>query len=107
MEIDSLHHVALPCADLERSRRFYVEVLGLTEISRPSLPVAGAWFQVHDRQELHLIVGDAQATFRSTKGMDSNDIHFAIRVTSFTRAVKALQAKGYHENGSPDDPMGM
>jgi len=59
MEIGGLHHVALPCADLERSRRFYVEVLGLTEISRPSLPVAGVWFRVGDRQELHLIVGDA------------------------------------------------
>jgi hypothetical protein len=35
MEIDGLHHVALPCADLDRSRRFYVEVLGLTEISGP------------------------------------------------------------------------
>jgi catechol 2,3-dioxygenase-like lactoylglutathione lyase family enzyme len=41
MEIDGLHHVALPCADLERSRRFYQEVLGLTEIPRPALPVAG------------------------------------------------------------------
>jgi catechol 2,3-dioxygenase-like lactoylglutathione lyase family enzyme len=28
MEIDGLHHVALPCAELERSRRFYQEVLG-------------------------------------------------------------------------------
>src|SRR3954453_22265628 len=107
MEIGDLHHVALPCADLERSRRFYVEVLGLTEISRPSLPVAGAWFRAGDRQELHLIVGDAHATFRSTKGMDSNDIHFAIRVTSYAQVVKALQAKGYHENGSPDDLMAM
>jgi glyoxylase I family protein len=107
MEIDSLHHVALPCADLERSRRFYVEVLGLTEISRPSLPVAGAWFRVGDRQELHLILGDAQATFRRTKGMNSDDIHFAVRVTSYAQALKALRAKGYHEDASPDDPMGI
>jgi catechol 2,3-dioxygenase-like lactoylglutathione lyase family enzyme len=107
MEIDGLHHVALPCADLERSRRFYVEVLGLAEISRPSLPVAGAWFRVGDHQELHLVVGDAQATFRSTKGMDSNDIHFAIRVSSYAQTLKALQAKGYREDAGPDDPMGM
>jgi catechol 2,3-dioxygenase-like lactoylglutathione lyase family enzyme len=68
MKIDGLHHVALPCADLGRSRRFYQDILGLTEIPRPTLPVAGAWFRVGDRQELHLVVGDPQATFRITRG---------------------------------------
>jgi glyoxylase I family protein len=107
MEIDGLHHVALPCADLERSRRFYQEILGLTEIQRPALPVAGAWFRVGDRQELHLVVGDAQATFRSRKGMDTNDIHFAIQVASYRQALEALKARGYREDANPDDPMGI
>jgi glyoxylase I family protein len=107
MEIDGLHHVALPCADLERSRCFYQEILGLTEIQRPALPVAGAWFRVGDRQELHLVVGDAQATFRSRKGMDTNDIHFAIRVASYRQALEALKARGYREDANPDDPMGI
>jgi glyoxylase I family protein len=107
MEIDGLHHVALPCADLERSRRFYQEILGLTEIQRPALPVAGAWFRVGDRQELHLVVGDAPATFRSRKGMDTNDIHFAIQVASYRQALEALKARGYREDANPDDPMGI
>ena len=107
MEIDGLHHVALPCADLERSRRFYQEVLGLTEIPRPALPVAGAWFRVGGSQELHLVVGDAQATFRSRKGMDTNDIHFAVRVKDYREALEALEAKGYREDLNPDDPMGI
>jgi glyoxylase I family protein len=107
MGIDGLHHVALPCADLERSRRFYQEILGLTEIQRPALPVAGAWFRVGDRQELHLVVGDAQATFRSRKGMDTNDIHFAIQVASYRQALEALKARGYREDANPDDPMGI
>jgi len=107
MEIDGLHHVALPCANLERSRRFYQEVLGLTEIPRPALPVAGAWFRVGASQELHLVVGDTQATFRASKGMDTNDIHFALRVASYRQALDALKAKGYREDASPDDPMGI
>jgi glyoxylase I family protein len=107
MEIDGLHHVALPCADLERSRRFYQEVLGLTEIPRPALPVAGAWFRVGRSQELHLVVGDAQATFRSRKGMDTNDIHFAVRVKDYREALEVLEAKGYREDLNPDDPMGI
>ena len=107
MKIDGLHHVALPCTDLERSRRFYREVLGLAEIPRPALPVAGAWFQVSASQELHLVVGDAQATFRASKGMDTNDIHFAVRVTSYRQALEALKAKGYREDASPDDLTGI
>jgi len=107
MEINGLHHVALPCADLERSRRFYREVLGLTEIPRPALPVAGAWFRLGAHQELHLVVGDAQATFRASKGMDTNDVHFALRVSSYRQALDALKAKGYRQDTSPDDPMGI
>jgi len=107
MQIDGLHHVALPCADLERSRRFYQEVLGLTEIPRPDLPVAGAWFRVGASQELHLVVGDGQATFRASKGMDANDIHFALRVPSYRQALDALKAQGYLENASLEDPMGI
>jgi catechol 2,3-dioxygenase-like lactoylglutathione lyase family enzyme len=107
MDINGLHHVALPCSDLENSRRFYQEVLGLAEIPRPALSVAGAWFRVGDSQELHLVEGDAQATFRQTKGMDTNDIHFAIRVTSYRQALEALTAKGYREDANPDDPMGI
>jgi len=107
MEIADLHHVALPCSDLERSRRFYREILGLTEIPRPALPVAGAWFRVGVSQELHLVVGDALATFRASKGMDTNDIHFALRVTSYRQALEALKAQGYREDTGPDDPMGI
>jgi len=107
MQIDGLHHVALPCADLECSRRFYQEVLGLTEIPRPNLPVAGAWFRVGGSQELHLVVGDGQATFRAPKGMDTNDIHFALRVTSYRQALDALKVQGYREDASPEDPMGI
>jgi catechol 2,3-dioxygenase-like lactoylglutathione lyase family enzyme len=39
--------------------------------------------------------------------MDTNDIHFAIRVTSYTQALEALAAKGFREDASPDDPMGI
>ena len=58
MEILQLHHVSLPVTDLERSRRFYREVLGLEEIERPPFPFPGAWFRLGDR-ELHLIAGES------------------------------------------------
>jgi len=46
MKINSLHHVSLTVTDLERSRRFYREVLGLQEIARPAFNFPGAWFQL-------------------------------------------------------------
>ena len=43
-----LHHFSLPVTDLERSRRFYHEILGLREITRPPFDFPGVWFAVGD-----------------------------------------------------------
>jgi len=102
LAIEMLHHVSLPVSDLERARKFYAEIIGLTELERPPFPFPGAWFQIGDRQ-LHLIGGDSKATFRIDKPVDSHDAHFAIRVRSFKQAVEHLRSLGY----APDavDPM--
>ena len=92
--IESLHHVSIPVADLERSKQFYHEVLGLTEIERPPFDFPGAWYQLGDRQ-LHLIVHD-KSTFRQGKAADSRDIHFAIRVNSYRKTREYLRSKGFH-----------
>jgi catechol 2,3-dioxygenase-like lactoylglutathione lyase family enzyme len=50
-----IQHVALVVADVDRSRRFYCDQLGLEEIPRPgTFAFAGAWVRA-GRQELHLI----------------------------------------------------
>lgn len=103
--IETIHHVSLPVTDLERSKRFYRDILGLREIARPPFDFAGAWFQVGDRQ-LHLIVHN-RATFRGAKGVDSRDIHFALRVESYRQALEFLRSKGYREHAEAADPMNM
>jgi catechol 2,3-dioxygenase-like lactoylglutathione lyase family enzyme len=97
VEIEAIHHVSLPVTDLDRSRRFYREILGLEEIERPPFDFPGAWFGVGPGQ-LHLIVGEGQ-TFRTGNGVDSRDIHFAVRVASYDAALDFLRSKGYDENG--------
>lgn len=43
----TLHHVAMYVADLEATRRFYVDALGMREIDRPAdLTLPGAYFRL-------------------------------------------------------------
>ena len=106
MEIENIHHVSLTVSDLELSRRFYREILGLKEIRRPDFPFPGAWFQVGDGEQLHLIV-HAEATFRSSRQIDTKDVHFALRVSSFERTLQFLHSKGFSESLGNTDPLRM
>ena len=53
--VKSIDHVTLVVKDLERSRRFYVDVLGMHEVARPAFSFAGLWFQAGATQ-IHLIL---------------------------------------------------
>ena len=93
LRIETLHHVSLPIRDLAVSKAFYSGILELAELERPAFNFPGAWYAVGDRV-LHLIVGE-KSTFRTGKGIDSHDAHFAIRVASYQTALAHLRAKGY------------
>jgi glyoxylase I family protein len=110
LHIQTIHHVSLPVSDLERAKAFYRDVLELQEIPRPPFDFPGAWYQLGDRQ-LHLTVGE-RSTFRSGKGTDARDIHFAIRVASYRGALEHLESKGFRNDAVDDlrrlrvNPMG-
>jgi catechol 2,3-dioxygenase-like lactoylglutathione lyase family enzyme len=106
MQIALLHHVSLTVTDLDRSRAFYREILGLAEIERPPFSFAGAWFAVGESQQLHLIV-HAGATFRGERPIDTRDSHFALRVAGYRQAVDFLRSKGYREDAGELDPLRM
>jgi len=55
----SIHHVSMIISNLEQSRYFYHEVLGLEiDDSRPDLAFAGLWLQVNESQQIHLLLVD-------------------------------------------------
>lgn len=106
MEVQALHHIALPASDLARSIRFYEEILGLRQIERPPFDFPGAWFAVGATQQLHLIVHDG-GTFRGPQSINTRDGHFAVRVPSFRQALEFLQSKGYREDADPMDLLSL
>jgi len=59
MALRSLDHVNISCADLDRSRAFYADVLGLHDGKRPAFSVPGAWLYLGERPVVHL-VGEAR-----------------------------------------------
>ncbi|HSH84300.1 MAG TPA: VOC family protein, partial [Guyparkeria sp.] len=54
-EVHGLDHVSLLVNDAERAGRFYAEVLGLVELSRPDLGFPGVWLSLGGGQALHLL----------------------------------------------------
>ena len=94
IKVNAIHHVSVPVKDLERSREFYGTILGLTEIERPLSDNRGAWYRVGDHQ-LHLIEDD-NSTFREGKEVDTQDIHFALDISSYRETRQLLHSKGFH-----------
>lgn len=91
--VETLHHVSIPVRDLERSKHFYGQLLGLPEIARPPFDFPGAWYQLGDRQ-LHLIVNSSAGTLRESSDVDSRDGHYAIRIRSYRETLDHLRAQG-------------
>ena len=94
LHITSLNHIAVCVTDVERAKRFYGGVLGLKEIERPAFPFAGAWYELADGRQCHLIVHDRPLTLRGTTQIDLRDGHLALGVADFDRAVAHLEVAG-------------
>jgi len=57
MPVTEMNHFTVLTDDLERTRAFYVELLGLSEGPRPPLGFPGAWLYAGERPILHVIAG--------------------------------------------------
>ncbi|GDY08856.1 glyoxalase [Planctomycetia bacterium] len=104
IQVKSLDHVTLVVKDLELSRRFYVDGLGMREVPRPAFSFPGSWFQAGPTL-IHLIgehfggspAGNPLAEeFRTTR---SN--HFAFLVDDVEAAYARAQELGMKIVSSP------
>jgi catechol 2,3-dioxygenase-like lactoylglutathione lyase family enzyme len=102
-----LQHCGLVVGDLDRSRRFYGDVLGLEEVSRPpNFTFAGAWFRLGDT-ELHLLA-QSDTTGRAGQAPPGRSIagglasHFALEVDDLASWQERLRA---HDVAVASGPM--
>jgi catechol 2,3-dioxygenase-like lactoylglutathione lyase family enzyme len=81
-------------ADLERSRRFYEDVLGLATLPRPDFGIAGVWYGVGDAQ-LHLIAKPPGFDGgRGPEQMSPLANHCAFAIDDYAATIAHLQARG-------------
>jgi len=90
MAISTLEHVNIRTPDLEATRRFFVEVIGLEEGPRPAFGFPGAWLYCGDTAVIHLI-GD---TSRPTREGSGTVDHVAFGATDFAGFVDRLERHG-------------
>jgi catechol 2,3-dioxygenase-like lactoylglutathione lyase family enzyme len=100
-----LDHAALLVSDPERSRAFYVGVLGLEEVPRPeTFEFPGLWLQIGD-QQLHLIReaedGRAREDYSAGELAGGFTSHFAIEVDDLRATIAAVSATGGELAGGP------
>lgn len=55
MPINRLDHYSIRTADIEKTRRFYVEVVGLIDGPRPPFNFPGAWLYSGEQPVVHVI----------------------------------------------------
>ena len=88
MEVTQIDHVSVLITDVERSRRFYRDVLGLKEIAKPkTFDFVALWFDLGN-MHIHLLLKE-QADTTSAR-------HFALRI----KDVEAARAY-FREQGVP------
>lgn len=57
MAIQGMNHFTVLSSDLNQSKNFYVEILGLKEGSRPDFSFPGAWLYADGQAILHIMAG--------------------------------------------------
>jgi glyoxylase I family protein len=90
LDIASLNHVALQTRRLEESLRFYVDVLGAKQITRPNFSFSGAWLYLAGIQ-IHLI---EQGSPNGRAEIDTRGNHFSFAVPDVDAAEERLKQLG-------------
>ncbi len=90
-------HISILVADVDRSRKFYSEVLGLEEIFRPTFPFDGIWYSLKEGFELHIIKADMSITYPKPRPFSIQYPHLAIWVEDGDKTWEEMKKKNLSE----------
>ena len=91
-----MDHNALLVQDIEVASEFYMDILGLEEISNGGLPSHIRWFQFNDKVQIHL--SESGDDIHKKKG-----VHIAIRTENLDEFITFLNFKNIHWENWPGE----
>lgn len=99
MSIRLVDHINIATPQMEATKDFYVDVLGLTVGWRPPFAFPGYWLYAGDRAVVHMQVADREVAGSSDSALN----HFAFDVDDLDTLLARLDAAGvkYREVGVP------
>jgi len=95
MQIHAIHHVSLLVRETDRALIFYREVLGLKpDTQRPELGFPGAWLQVNESQQIHLLELDDPYRDAVQPEHGGRDRHAAFSISGLDELADRLDRAG-------------
>jgi len=95
MKFLAIHHVSLIVKDTHRALAFYKGVLGLSSSpDRPDMDFSGAWLDVSDRQQIHLLEVPNPYAGVDLPVHGGRDRHAAFRIQGMQQLVEQLEEAG-------------
>ena len=102
MALLRLDHVNIRCADLDRSRAFYADALGLKEGARPAVGIPGAWLYLGDDPVVHLVDARAMIAIETQPTGAFDHVAFEAQDFEATRARLERAGVSFQANDFPD-----
>ena len=97
-----IDHVTLRTADLEATRRFLEDLLGLTTGSRPDFGFPGYWLYSGGEPVVHLIPGGGAAVGRNAETID----HVGFRLEGYDANRRKLDTAALPESTKDQPDLG-
>ena len=103
-----LSHVSVTVSDLEKAKRFYGALIGLTQIPRPDFGFSGVWYSLGGELQLHVIVNERVAAHPvEPHRFDVRDRHFALWVEDADDTYERLSKTGHPFHDFSSTPTGL